>query len=89
MHTRRYDEYIEEQEDDEIYQKEIDVDQNFMVSDGAGLTELDTSDVESLDEEACPLNKYLQKSKCLLERKERCERLDARVAEADSDADEF
>ncbi len=89
MHTRRYDEYIEEQEDDEIYQEEIEVDQNFMVSDGAGLVELDTSDVELLDEEACPSKKRIQKSKCLLERQERRERLDARVMEADSDADDF
>jgi hypothetical protein len=45
MHTRRYDEYVEGHEDDDIYQKEIEVDQNFMVSDGAGLAELDTGDV--------------------------------------------
>jgi hypothetical protein len=46
MHTRRYDEYVEGHEDDEIYQEKIEVDQNFMVSDRLGLTELDTSDVE-------------------------------------------
>jgi hypothetical protein len=43
MHTRRYDEYVEGHEDDDIYQEEIDVGQNFTVPDGAGLTELDTS----------------------------------------------
>jgi hypothetical protein len=41
-----------------------------MVSDGAGLAELDTSDVELLDEEASPSNKCLRKSKHLLERQE-------------------
>jgi hypothetical protein len=39
--------------------KKIEVDQNFTVSDGAGLAELDTDDVELLDEEAGPSNKQL------------------------------
>jgi hypothetical protein len=60
-----------------------------MVSDGVGLTELYTGDIEFLDEEAGPSKKCLQKSKRLLERQERCERLDARVVEAGSDADDF
>jgi hypothetical protein len=50
MHARRYDEYVGH-ENDEIYQEKIKVDQNFTVFDGAGLTELDSSDVELLDEE--------------------------------------
>jgi hypothetical protein len=29
MHTRRYDEYVERHKDDDIYQEEIEVDQNF------------------------------------------------------------
>jgi hypothetical protein len=73
MHTHRYDEYIEGHEDDDIYQEEIEVDQNFMVSDGSGLAELDTGDVQLLDEEAGASNKCFQKSKCLLERQERRE----------------
>jgi hypothetical protein len=89
MHTHRYDEYIEGHEDDEVYQEEIEVDQNFMVFDGAGLADLDTGDVELLDEEAYPSNKCLQKSMRLLERQERCEQLDAHVTEVDSDADDF
>jgi hypothetical protein len=89
MHTHRYDECIEGHKDDDIYQKEIEIDQNFMVSDGADLVELDTGDVELLDEEAGPSKKRIQKSKRLLKRQERCERLDARVMEADSDADDF
>jgi hypothetical protein len=60
-----------------------------MVSDRAGLAELATCDAELLDEEACPSKKQLQKSKRLLERKERLEQLDARVVEADSNADNF
>jgi hypothetical protein len=89
MHTRRYDEHIEGHEDGDIYQDEIEVDQNFTVSNGASLTELDTVDIELLDEEAGPSNKHLQKSKYLLKRQEACERLDARVIEADFDADNF
>jgi hypothetical protein len=73
MHSRQYDEYVEGYEDDDNYQEEIEVDQNFMVSDGAGLVELDTGDVDLLDEEAGPSNKCLQKSRRLLERQERCE----------------
>jgi hypothetical protein len=60
-----------------------------VLSDGAGLAELDTGDVELLDEEAGPSNKRLRKSKRLLERQERHEQLDACVVEADSDADNF
>jgi hypothetical protein len=55
MHTHQYDEFIKEHDDDDdIYQKKIEVDQNFMVFDGASLTELDTGDVELLDKEAGP-----------------------------------
>jgi hypothetical protein len=89
MHTHQYDEYVEGHKDDDIYQEEIEVELNFMVSDGAGLTELDIGDVELLDEEADPSNKRLQKSERLLERQERRERLDACVTEVDSDADDF
>jgi hypothetical protein len=60
-----------------------------MISDGPGLAELDTSDVELLDEEAGPSNKRLQKSKRILKRQERRERLGAHVTEVDSDADDF
>jgi hypothetical protein len=45
MHTHQYDEYVEEQADDHIYHEEIEVDQDFTASDGAGLIELDTGDV--------------------------------------------
>jgi hypothetical protein len=89
MQTHQYDEYVEGHKDDDIYQEEIEVELNFMVSDGAGLTELDIGDVELLDEEADPSNKRLQKSERLLERQERRERLDACVTEVDSDADDF
>jgi hypothetical protein len=71
MHTRRYDDYVEGHEDDDIYEEEIEVHQNFIVSDRAGLAELDNNDVELLDEEAGPSNKPLQKSRRLLERQER------------------
>jgi hypothetical protein len=60
MHTHRYDEHIE-------------VHQNLMVSDGVGLTKLDTGDAELFDEETGPSKKRLKKSKCLFERQERHE----------------
>jgi hypothetical protein len=52
MHTCRYDECIERHEDDDIYQEEIEVHQNFMISDEVDLTELAMGDTELLDEEA-------------------------------------
>jgi hypothetical protein len=59
MHTHRYDEYVEGHKDDDIYQEKKEVYQNFMISDGAGLAELDTSDTELLDEEEGHSNKHL------------------------------
>jgi hypothetical protein len=59
MHIYRYDEYIERHEEDDIYQEEIKVDQNFTVSNGVGLVELDKGDMELLDEEATPSKKRL------------------------------
>jgi uncharacterized protein with NRDE domain len=90
--THRYDEYVERHEDDDvvhIYQEEIEGHQSFMVSNGVGLTELATHDVELMEEEPSTSKKHIQKSKRVTERQERHERLDARVAEADLDADDF
>jgi hypothetical protein len=42
-----------------------------------------------LDEEVDPSKKHIKKSKHLLERQERREQLDARVAEEDFDDDDF
>jgi hypothetical protein len=47
------------------------------------------SDVELLDEQTYHSKKHIQKSKRLLERQERRERLDAYVTEVDFDADDF
>jgi hypothetical protein len=58
MHTRRYDENVEGHDDD-IYQEEIEVEHNFMVSNGVGLPELDTGGLELLDEEVGPSNKCI------------------------------
>jgi hypothetical protein len=49
MDTRRCDEYVERYEDDDVvhvYQEEIEGHQSFTISDGAGLIELATHDVE-------------------------------------------
>jgi hypothetical protein len=71
MHTHQYDEYIQGHEDDDIYQEQIEVDQNFMASDRAGLAELDIGDVQllnALEQIKASSNKCIQKSKCVLKR---------------------
>jgi hypothetical protein len=82
MDTRRYDAYVKRHDDDDdvvhVYQEEIDVHHCFTVSDGAGLTELPD-----------PSKKRIWKSKHVIERQERHEQLNAHVAEADSNADDF
>jgi hypothetical protein len=64
------------------YQEENEGPQSisFTVSDRAGLIELATPDVELMEEELGPSNKCKQ---------ERRERFNARITEADSDADKF
>jgi hypothetical protein len=94
MDTHRYDAYMNRHNDDDvvhIYQEENEGHQSlsFTVSDGAGLTKLATHDVELMEEEPGPSKKCLQKSKQLAKKQERRERLNARVAEVDSDADDF
>jgi hypothetical protein len=46
MHTCRYDEYMKRNKEDNVYQKGINEHQNFIVSNGARLTELATPDIE-------------------------------------------
>jgi hypothetical protein len=43
-----------------------------MVSNGAGLTELTTRDVELMEEQPDPSKKHLQKSQWIIEREQRC-----------------
>jgi hypothetical protein len=62
IHTRQYDEYMERNEEDDVYQEEIEEHENFMVSDRARLTELATRDVNLMEEEQGPSKKYLRKS---------------------------
>jgi hypothetical protein len=95
MHPARYDEYVERHEDDDVvdvHQEEIEGHQSFTVFDGAGLTELATHNADLMQEEPGPSKKLLQKSQRNIERqerRERHERLDAHVVEADSDVDDF
>jgi hypothetical protein len=95
MDTHRYDAYMKRHDDDDdvlhVYQEENEGHQSltFTISDGAGLTELATHDIELVEEEPGPSKKRLQKLKWLAEKQEMRERLNARVAEADSDADDF
>jgi hypothetical protein len=68
MDTHRYDVYMKKHDDDnavDVYQEENEGHQsiNFTVSDGAGLVELATCDVELMEEEPGPSKKRLRKSK--------------------------
>jgi hypothetical protein len=97
IHTRRYDEYMERNEEEDVYQEEIKEHESFTVSDGARLTELATRDIGLMEEEQGPSKKHLRKSQGPPKKSirksqqmiERRERLNARVAEADFDADNF
>jgi hypothetical protein len=94
MDTRRYDAYMERHDNDDIvhvYQEENEGDQGlrFTISDRTWLVELATRDVELMEDEPGPSKKCLQKSKRLVGKQERCDQLNACVAEADSDADDF
>jgi hypothetical protein len=94
MDTRRYDAYMERHDDDDVvhvYQEENEGHRilSITVSDEAGLTELATRDVELMEEEPDPSKKCLRKSKQLAKKQERWEWLNARVIEADLDADDF
>jgi hypothetical protein len=61
-----------------------------MVFDGPGRTEFATCDTKLMEEEEqSPPKKRLRKSQRIIERKQRHERLNTHVAEADSDADDF
>jgi hypothetical protein len=62
IHTRRYDEYMERNEEDDVYQEEIEEHKNFTVSNGVRLVELATRDVKLMEEEQGPSRKRLQKS---------------------------
>jgi hypothetical protein len=67
--TRRYDAYMERHDDDDdvvlVYQEENEGHQSlsFTVSNGAGLAELATRDVDLMKEEPGPSKKCLRKSK--------------------------
>jgi hypothetical protein len=65
IHTRRYDEYMERNEEEDVYQEEIEEHKNFMVSDGAKLTELATHDVELMEEEQGPSKNVFKNHKVL------------------------
>jgi hypothetical protein len=94
MDTHRYDAYVERYDDDDVvhvYQEENDGHRSlsFTVSDGVGLIELATRDIELMEEESGPSKKPIRKSKWLAKKQERHERHNARVTEADLDADDF
>jgi hypothetical protein len=51
IHTCRYDEDMERNEEDDVYQEEIEEHKNFTISDRARLIELATRDVELMEDE--------------------------------------
>jgi hypothetical protein len=53
---------MERNEEEDVYQEEIEEHENFMVSYGARLTELATRGIELMEEEQGPSKKHLQKS---------------------------
>jgi hypothetical protein len=71
--TCQYNAYVERHDDDDVvhvYQEENEGHQNlsFTVSDGVGLVELATRDIELMEEELGPSKKHIQKSKQLAEK---------------------
>jgi ketosteroid isomerase-like protein len=65
IHTHRYDEYMERNEEDDVYQEEIEEHKNFTISDGARLTELATRDVELMEEKQGPSKNVFENHKVL------------------------
>jgi hypothetical protein len=59
---------MERNEEDDVYQEEIEEHKNLMVSDGARLTKLATRDVELMEEEQGP-SKNVFKNHKVLQRK--------------------
>jgi hypothetical protein len=73
MDTHRYDVSMERHDDDDVihvYKEENEGHQSlcFTISDGVGLAELATCDVELMEEELGPSKKCLRKSKRLAEK---------------------
>jgi hypothetical protein len=72
MHTHRYEEYVEGQEEEDVvdvYEEQPVEHQNFRVSDGPGLTEFATHDVELMEKEKqSPPKKHIQKSHRIIKR---------------------
>jgi hypothetical protein len=71
--TCRYNAYVERHDDDDVvhvYQEENEGHKSlsFIVSDGAGLAELATRDIELMEEELGPSKKHIRKSKQLAEK---------------------
>jgi hypothetical protein len=84
---------MEHQGDDDVihvYQEQIEEHKKLTIPDRPRLIELVTCDIELMEEEEQgPPKKHLRKSHCIIERKQRRERLNTHVSEADSDTDDF
>jgi hypothetical protein len=65
IHTRRYDEYMERNEEEDVYQEGIEEGKNFTIFDGARLTELATRGVEVMEEEPGPSKNVFENYKVL------------------------
>jgi hypothetical protein len=85
--THRYHAYVKRHDDDDavyVYQEENEWHQSVSF-----IVKLAARNAELMEEEPCPSKNHLRKSKWVAEKQERCEWLNARVTEADSDADDF
>jgi ketosteroid isomerase-like protein len=65
IHSHRYDEYMERNEEEDVYQEEIEKGKNFTVSDGSRLTELATCGIEVMEEEPGPSKNIFKNDKDL------------------------
>lgn len=94
VHPLRYDYYNTNNEDDDsvnIYQEEGDQSENreFTISEDLGLNEVASLAIDLMAEEPGPSRARTRKSQRILEKQQRLEIIEQRVAEADSDADDF
>jgi hypothetical protein len=65
IHTYRYDEYMERNVEEDVYEEEIEEGENFMVSNEARPTELATRGVEVMEEESSPAKNVFENHKVI------------------------
>jgi hypothetical protein len=94
VHPYRYQNYNLSTNDDDVVFQEVgdqadDSDNDSIVSDGAGLNELASLTIELMEEPISSNSKHQRFEETVLETQQWVEQLNTRVAEEDSDADDF